>query len=61
MYNRDYLGGPTRLRPELSGDHAWYLNTGVGQQGDYPNGSLAPDQTEDIAFKAYSAPGPLPH
>lgn len=60
LYNRDYLGGPTRLRPDLTGDHGWYVNTGVGQQGDYPNGSLEPDVLEDLAFKVYADPGPLP-
>jgi hypothetical protein len=60
VYNRDYLGGPTRIRPELSGDHAWYLNTSVGQPGDYPNGSMSPDELDDLAFKVYAQPGPLP-
>ena len=61
VYNRDYLGGPTRIRPELTGDHTWYLNTSVGQPGDYPNGSMSPDELEDLAFRVYAQPGPLPH
>jgi hypothetical protein len=60
VYNRDYLGGPTRMRPELSGDHTWYLNSSVGQPGDYPNGSRSPDELDDLAFKVYAQPGPLP-
>jgi hypothetical protein len=64
VYNRDWLGAdgklPTRLKPGLSGEHAWYLNTSAGQPGDYPNGSLDPDVCDDLAFKVYAVPGPLP-
>jgi hypothetical protein len=64
VYNADFLGAdgklPTRLKPGLTGDHGWYLNTSAGQPGDYPNGSLDPDETDDLAFKVYPEPGPLP-
>ena len=60
LYNKDYLGGPTRIKPGLTGDHAWFVNTSQGQLGDYPNGSYDPLQIEDLAFKVYGEPGPLP-
>jgi hypothetical protein len=61
VYNKDYVGGgETRLKEGLSGDHAWYLNSGPGETGDYPNGSMAPGREEDLAFKVYAEAGPLP-
>ena len=52
---------PARIRPELTGDHTWYLNTSVGQPRDYPNASISPDELEDLAFRGYAQPSPLPH
>jgi hypothetical protein len=61
VYNKDYLGGGrTRLKEGLSGDHSWYLNGGPADIGDYPNGSTAPGQETDLAFKVYAEVGPLP-
>ncbi len=61
VYNFDYVGGgPLRLRKGLSGDHSWYLNSGLGQPGGYPNGGCAPNLETDLAFKVYSRKGPLP-
>lgn len=61
VYNKDYLGGGrTRLKEGLSGDHSWYLNGGPDDTGDYPNGSTAPGQETDLAFKVYADLGPLP-
>ncbi len=64
VYNSDWLGAtdtlPTRLRPGLTGDRSWFLNTNAGQTLDYPNGSVSPDETDDLAFKVYAQPGPLP-
>jgi hypothetical protein len=61
VYNKDYIGGgETRLKEGLAGDHAWYLNSGPGQSGDYPNGSIAPGRETDLGFKVYAEAGPLP-
>jgi hypothetical protein len=64
VYNADWLGAngrlPTRLKPGLTGDRSWYLNTSAGETGDYPNGSIGPDEIEDLAFKVYAELGPLP-
>jgi hypothetical protein len=61
VYNKDYLGGgPTRLKPGLSGDHAWYLNSGPAHLGDYPNGGMAPGQERDLAFQVCAEVVPVP-
>jgi len=61
VYNLDYLGGgPTRLKPGLTGDHSWFLNTNAGHAADYPNGSMSANTERDIAFKVYHDIGPLP-
>ena len=61
VYNKDYVGGgETRLKDGLSGDHAWYLNSGPDHAGDYPNGSMSPGQESDLAFRVYGEVGPLP-
>ena len=61
VYNKDYIGGgETRLKDGLSGDHAWYLNSGPADSGDYPNGGITPGQEIDLAFKVYPEVGPLP-
>lgn len=61
VYNKDYVGGgETRLKDGLSGDHRWFLNSGTGGAGDYPNGGITSDLCEDLAFKVYGTAGPLP-
>jgi len=61
VYNKDYVGGgETRLKDGLSGDHAWYLNSGPGRAGDYPNGGMSPGREDDLAFRVDAEPGPLP-
>lgn len=61
VYNKDYVGGgKTRLKDGLTGDHSWYLNSGPGDAGDYPNGSTAAGLGTDLGFKVYSERGPLP-
>ena len=61
VYNKDYVGGgETRLKDGLSGDHAWYLNSGNPRSADYPNGGVAPGREADLGFKVYDEIGALP-
>jgi len=59
IYNADYAQ-VGRLRKGLTGDHTWFLNYDRSGYDSYPNGGIAPDRTEDIAFKVYSELGRLP-
>ncbi len=61
VYNKDYLGGgETRLKDGLTGDHKWHVNSGPGNVGDYPNGGMAANITEDLAFKVHGTIEELP-
>jgi len=61
VYNKNYLGGgKTRLKDGLTGDHSWRINAGPGRVGDYPNGGMAANLAEDLAFKVYEMVEDLP-
>ena len=61
LYNKDYTGGPSpELREGMTGDHAWYVNSGQPGPDDYPNGGVSPTSGVDIAFKVYGEERDLP-
>jgi hypothetical protein len=61
VYNLDFTSGPKpKLKKGLQGNHTWYVNSGPGDVGDYPNGSFSRYSFEDLAFKVYARPGALP-
>jgi len=61
VYNLDYVGGgKTRLKDGLTGNHAWYVNSGAEQLTGYPNGGMSTTDETDLAFRVHAQRGPVP-